>query len=27
LTAYAKAMKGAGKVPGVTFYREQVPVR
>jgi uncharacterized membrane protein YccC len=27
LTAYAKAMKGAGKVPGVVFYSEQLPVR
>lgn len=27
LTAFAKAMKGAGKVPGVVFYSDQMPVR
>jgi len=27
LTAFAKAMKGAGRVPGVVFYSEQLPVR
>ena len=27
LTAYAKAMKGAGTVPGIVFYHEDVPIR
>lgn len=27
LTAYAKAMKGTGRVPGITFYSEELPVR
>jgi hypothetical protein len=27
LTAYARAMKGAGTVPGVVFYHEDVPIR
>jgi hypothetical protein len=27
LTAYAKAMKGAGQVPGIEFFHEDIPVR